>query len=240
MFDLANRIRNTQFFAKAETKAKAPWVLEKIKKQGLPSDGRILDISCGTGLLSNALASEGFHVTGVDLSPEKLRQAQIQDTTGSVRYIVANPSCLPFTPGTFDVVTAMDFWQREKNPEQIINEVSRVLKPGGLFFYHSFNRNFISEIFATKIADWFGPKQVRLGPLPVFPTPSEVAQCCLSSGMLMQEKAGINPVFSSVPIKSYWSGSLPETMQFKVVKSTLLTHMGFAKKFQRPHSMATS
>jgi 2-polyprenyl-6-hydroxyphenyl methylase/3-demethylubiquinone-9 3-methyltransferase len=225
---------------KAEPKVKAPWVLAKIKKQGLPPDGKILDISCGTGLLCNALAHEGFNVTGVDLNPQNLKLAQENDETKSVRYIVANPVCLPFSSGTFDVVTAMDIWPREKDPEQVINEISRVLKPGGLFFYHSFNRNLLTEIFAMKIADWFSPKQVRLGPLPLFPPPSKVARCCMSSGMLMQQKAGITPLFSSVPFRNYWLGALPERLQFKLVKSTLLAHLGFTKKYQEATVAVTS
>lgn len=224
MFSLGRlTIKNSIEFLRSDSKAKAPWVIERILREGIT--GNILDVGCGSGFLSNALAQEGFQVTGVDLCREKLKEAKTQDATNSVRYILANPLCLPFRPSTFDVVTAMDILETSDNADQVINEMSRVLKPGGLFFYHTINRNFLTQLFAGKLAEWFGKHSMAFRISSSFINPSEVASHCLNSGILSQEKAGIRPVFSSIPIRNYWSGVLPESLRFKVVKSTLLSHI---------------
>lgn len=212
-------------FAQPEKKSNAPWVVKKILKQGIGSGGKILDVACGAGYLSNALAREGFNVTGVDLSFQKLQEAKTLDNTNTVRYIVANPLCLPFRTGTFDVVTAMDFLESSENADQVINEMSRVLKPGGLFFYHSINRNFLTQLFAGKLAEWFGRPSMAFNISSSVITPSKVANHCLNSGLLAQEKAGIRPLFSSVPFKNYLLGALPENLRFQVVRSTVLSHI---------------
>lgn len=216
---------NSIGFLKPEKKDNAPWLVKKILKEGIGSTGQILDVGCGSGFLSNALAKEGFKVTGIDLSCEKLKEAQAQDNTNSVRYIVANPQCLPFRPGTFDVVTAMDFLESSAQCDQVINEMSRVLKPGGLFFYHSINRNFLTQLFAGKLAEWFGRPSMAFNISSSVITPSKVANHCLNSGVLSQETAGIRPLFSAVPIKNYLLGALPESLRFQMVKSTMLAHM---------------
>lgn len=210
---------------KPEKKTNTPWVVKKILKQGIGSSSKILDVGCGAGFLSNALAQEGFTVTGVDLSHEKLNEAKQQDATSSVRYIVANPLCLPFRSGTFDVVTAMDFLEASVDASQVINEMSRVLKPGGLLFYHSINRNFLTQLFAGKLAEWLGRPSMAFNISSSVITPSKVANHCVNSGLLATVKAGIQPLFSSVPIKNYLVGALPEKLRFQIVKSTLLSHI---------------
>lgn len=216
---------NSIGFRKPVKKTNAPWLVKKILKEGIKSSGQILDVSCGSGFLSNALAKEGFKVTGVDLSYEKIKVAQAKDNTNSVRYIVANPLCLPFRPGTFDVVTAMDFLESSDQCDQVINEMSRVLKPGGLFFYHSINRNFLTQLFAGKLAEWFGRPSMAFNISFSVIAPSKVASHCLSSGTLSQDTAGIRPLFSAVPIKNFLLGALPESLRFQMVKSTMLAHI---------------
>lgn len=226
MFSLSRLTTYDSFnFLSPEKKPNAPWVVKKILKEGIERSGQILDVGCGAGYLSNALAKEGLNVTGIDLCYEKLKAAQNKDNTNSVRYIVANPLCLPFRAGTFDVVTAMDFLESSANYGQVINEMSRVLKPGGLFFYHSINRNFLTQLFAGKLAEWFGRPSMAFNISSSVITPSRVASHCLNSGLLSQEKAGIRPLFSSVPFKNYLVGALPENLRFQVVKSTVLSYI---------------
>ena len=69
---------------RAESKTKTPWIIEKIKEHGyLNAETRVLDVGCGSGFLSNDLARNGLHVTGVDLSEESLKVAKKYDETKS-------------------------------------------------------------------------------------------------------------------------------------------------------------
>lgn len=96
-------------------------------------DTRILDLCCGSGQATAFLVKLSHHVTGLDASPTSLQRAKnnVPDAT----YIEAWAEDMPFEDNTFDVVHTsaalheMEIEQRTK----IIQEVNRVLKPGGIF-----------------------------------------------------------------------------------------------------------
>ena len=117
---------------RAESKAKTPWVLAQIEKYfPQATSTQVLDVGCGGGFLSNEMARSGLVVTGVDLSEESLKIAALYDASKSVRYLPANAYHLPFSDRSFDVVTAMDFLEHVDDPQKVILEIARVLKPKG-------------------------------------------------------------------------------------------------------------
>lgn len=214
---------------RAESKTKIPWVIEKIRAQGRGNS--VLDVGCGAGFLSNALAADGFQVTGLDFSADSLRVAGKHDTTKSVRYIQGDAYSLPFADASFDVVTAMDFLEHVEDPARVILEIGRVLKPGGMFFYHTFNRNPLCHLIVIKFVEWFvrnTPKDMHV--IHLFLKPEEVRKFCLAAGMHTKEVVGLRPVFTSIPLKNYFSGIVPRSMRFKIVKSTMLSYLGYAIK----------
>lgn len=216
---------------RAESKTKTPWIIERLKKNLPTEHPKVLDVGCGAGFLSNAMAKQGFQVTGVDLSQESLNVAHRHDTTGSVHYKAADAYHLPFPDATFDAVTAMDFLEHVEDPKRVIAEISRVLKPQGLFFFHTFNRNLISWFVVIKLVEWLvknTPKHMHI--LRLFVKPEEVRQYCTSAGMQVQEMTGLKPVFSSIPFKNFFTGVVPESLRFQLNKSLLLSYLGYAIK----------
>jgi 2-polyprenyl-6-hydroxyphenyl methylase/3-demethylubiquinone-9 3-methyltransferase len=215
-----------------ESEAKIPWVLEKIKKNFSENKNiKILDVGCGGGFLSNALAKNSFAVTGIDMSEDSLRIAKEHDETQSVVYQVADAYKLPFANESFEVVTAMDFLEHVEDPEAVVKEISRLLKPGGLFIYHTFNRNFIAYIMIIKFVEWFvrnTPKNLHI--LRLFIKPKELAGFCNRHEIDVKELTGIKPVFSTIPIKNYFTGVVPKTMKFELTRSLLLSYMGYGIK----------
>lgn len=105
-----------------------PRIVERITRgTGVARFGTVLDVGCGTGQSTRAIAEVADEVVGVDLSEEMLRCAEPHER---VRYLAARAESLPVTPKTFDLVTvglAFHWFDRER----FLAEVSRVLVPGG-------------------------------------------------------------------------------------------------------------
>ena len=211
---------------RAENKVKTPWILDRVKPHSL-----ILDVGCGAGFLTNELAREGHNVTGVDLSAESLKVAGKFDETKSVDYIVANAYELPFEDHSFDVVCALDFLEHVEDPARAIKEFSRVLKPNGKFFFHTFNRSPLSWFVIIKLVEWLIPKTPKhMHVLHLFIKPEELKKYSLSAGMHVTEMTGIKPVFRSIPLKKIFKGRVPPEMKFELTKSLALSYLGVAQK----------
>lgn len=217
---------------RAESKTKTPWILGKLKEYSLLSPNtKALDVGCGAGFLSNELSMAGLDVTAIDLSEESLKVARAHDLSGRVLYLSADAYQLPFANQSFDVVTAMDFLEHVDRPEDIIKEISRVLKPQGLFIYHTFNRNWFSYFVIIKLVEWIvlnTPKNMHV--LHLFIKPRELMKYCLAANMKTLAIVGIKPVFSSITLKSLFSGIVPRSFKFELTKSQLLSYMGLAQK----------
>jgi len=217
---------------RAESLLKSTWVIEKIKLHDLFSPTKkILDVGCGAGFLSNSLALQGLQVTGIDMSEESLRVAKKYDETKSVEYLFSDAYRMPFPDQHFDVLTAMDFLEHIDRPVDMIKEFSRVLKPNGIFIFHTFNRNLLAYIVIIKLVEWLvknTPKNMHV--LHLFIKPDELKEYCLKANMTPLEFVGVKPVYSTIPIKNVFSGIVPESIRFELTRSLLLGYMGLAVK----------
>ena len=211
---------------RAENKVKSPWILKRLR-----TSSTVLDVGCGAGFLSNELALAGHKVTGIDLSESSLVVAHRYDKTQTVTYTVANAFELPFPDESFDVLCAMDFLEHVEDPAKVIKEFSRVLKPGGKFFFHTFNRNFIAWLIIIKLVEWLipnTPKNMHI--LRLFIKPRELKLYCKLAQLEIGELTGIKPVFSSIPVTKIFSGSVPPQMRFELTSSLLTSFLGMATK----------
>ncbi len=216
---------------RAEGGVEFPWIAEKIITHFGEKKVSLLDIGCGAGFLTNEFADRGYVVTGIDNSPDSLRVARNHDKSGSVNYVAGDALHLPFPDKSFDVVTCMDFLEHVSAPKSYIAEAARILKPGGLFFFHTFNRNVASWFLVIKCVEWLvknTPKNMHV--IELFIKPFELERFCLDAGMEPVEMKGIRPVLSSIPLKSLFTGVVPPEMRFELTDSLLLSYMGFARK----------
>jgi 2-polyprenyl-6-hydroxyphenyl methylase/3-demethylubiquinone-9 3-methyltransferase len=210
---------------RAENRLRNPWIASK-----LPSSSKVLDMGCGAGFLTHELASAGHEVTGVDLSEESLNVARKLDKKGS--YLRADVTAIPLESESFDAVCAMDLLEHVENPKAVVQEASRLLKPGGLFFFHTFNRTFLSWLIVIKGVEWCvknAPPDMHI--LRLFIKPEELKKICEDHGMATEEFRGLNVKVSS---KAFWQmvfkRTVPENLEFEFTNSLKIGYSGFARK----------
>jgi 2-polyprenyl-6-hydroxyphenyl methylase/3-demethylubiquinone-9 3-methyltransferase len=215
---------------RAESRLRVPWVVEKISRDG--AEACVLDVACGAGFLSNALALKNHQVTGIDLSVQSLAVAEKYDTTKSVTYLAMDAHHLDFPDASFDVVCAMDFLEHVSDRNQVIKEFSRVLKPGGRFFFHTFNRNFLSWLIVIKGVEWFvknTPDHMHTYDLLL--KPSELRVICEKNSFQIEALHGVMPKVWSKPfLKLLAARVVSSDFQFVFTSSTIMGYGGIARK----------
>jgi len=114
------------------------WRFATVKAIDPQPGERILDIACGTGTSSVALTRTGATVVGVDFSPGMLSQARRKHT--SVEFVEGDAVKLPFVSDEFDAVTISFGLRNVSDPKAALDEMYRVLKPGGRLVITEFSR----------------------------------------------------------------------------------------------------
>ena len=164
---------------------------------------RALDVGCGGGLLSEALASRGANVIGIDLAEASLEAARVHASEGSaaVEYRCVDAEALARErPASFEVITCLEVLEHVPEPSRVVEACAALLAPGGHAFFSTLNRN--PKSFALAIV---GAEYV-LGLLPrgtheylKLVRPSELASWCRAAGLEVAEITGLhfNPLLHS-------------------------------------------
>ncbi|MBA9084563.1 ubiquinone/menaquinone biosynthesis C-methylase UbiE [Fontibacillus solani] len=109
---------------------------------GLSKGAQVLDLCCGMGRHSMALHEAGYEVTGIDLSGVLLKEARSNDPEGTVTWVQSDMRSLPLEGG-FDAVvnlfTSFGYFERDEEHIKVLQEISRMLKPGGRFIIDFLN-----------------------------------------------------------------------------------------------------
>ena len=156
----------------------------------------VLDVGCGGGILSEAMAARGAHVTGIDLADKPLKVAQLHllESGREVEYIkVAAEELARERPRHYDVVTCMELLEHVPDPAATVRACSELVKPGGWVFFATINRNPKSYLFAVVGAEYV-LKMLPRGThdYAKFIKPSELAAMCRASGLAVADVIGMS------------------------------------------------
>ena len=172
-----------------------PLRLDWIDRHASLAGKRVLDVGCGGGILAEAMARRGAQVTGIDLSEKALRVAELHLLESKLdiayREIMAEELATQH-PGEFDVVTCMELLEHVPDPAGMVAACARLVRPGGLVFFSTINRNPKSYLFAVVGAEYV----LKLLPKGThdylrFIKPSELSRWSRAAGLAADELLGM-------------------------------------------------
>ncbi len=140
----------------------------------------------------------GFDVTGIDPSEHSLQIAAIHAKANSlqINYEKGTGEALPYRDNSSDIVFCCDVLEHVRDVPKVISEISRVLRPGGVFCYDTFNRTFISKLVAINISQvwkrWaFAPPNLHVWKM--FIKPDELTYLLRQHRLDWKEHWGMEP-----------------------------------------------
>ncbi len=160
----------------------------------------VLDVGCGGGILTEAMAAQGAQVTGIDLSSKALGVARLHQLESGARVEyrqIAAEALAVEAPGAYDLVTCMELLEHVPDPASTVAACAALVRPGGLVVVATINRNPKSYLFAIIGAEYV----LRLLPRGThdwarFLKPAEVAAFARRAGLELVELSGMtyNPL----------------------------------------------
>ena len=167
------------------------YVADRVRLAG----AKVVDIGCGGGLLSEALAARGADVLGIDASEEAVAaaRAHLEASGLDVEYRATTAEVLAESaPGRFDVVTCMELIEHVPDGAALVAACARLARPGGTVFFSTISRTPKAYALAIVAAEYV------LGMLPRgthdyarFVRPSELARWGRAAGLRLGDVTGV-------------------------------------------------
>ncbi|MGK2925105.1 MAG: bifunctional 2-polyprenyl-6-hydroxyphenol methylase/3-demethylubiquinol 3-O-methyltransferase UbiG [Lysobacterales bacterium] len=183
-----------------------PARLKYIAERATIEGAAVVDVGCGGGILSEALALNGGQVTGIDVASRTLAIAKLHlhESGLDVDYREVTVEDLALeSPATFDIVTCMEMLEHVPDPASIVRSVQDLLKPGGHAFFSTLNRTPLAFLLGIVGAEHIA----RLLPRGThrydrFIRPSELSAWIRTAGLELRDIAGLhyNPLTRSVKL----------------------------------------
>lgn len=167
---------------------------------------QLLDVGCGGGLLSEAMAHRGASVTAIDMGEEPLNVARLHAQQSRLKIVYQRATAEQFAAqnaAQFDIVTCLEMLEHVPDPESVIQACATLVKPGGAVYFSTINRNLKSYAMAVLAAEYilqWVPRGTH--DYQKFIRPSELACWGRNSGLQLQTLAGIvyNPFTATFAI----------------------------------------
>lgn len=175
---------------------RAGYVADRVNLRG----AKVADVGCGGGLLSEALARAGAHVTGIDLGEKVIDVARLHlhESNLQVDYRVQSSAELAASePASFDAVCCMELIEHVPDPAALVADLAAMVKPGGMVFMSTINRTpaaFGAAILGAEYITRMLPRGTHH--YAQFLKPSELGRLLRHAGLEMEDVSGLgyNPM----------------------------------------------
>ena len=168
----------------------------------------VLDVGCGSGILSESMAEKGAKVVGIDLGEKALKVAQLHSLESGVEvdYRLTSAEALAEAEAaSYDIVTCLEMLEHVPDPASVVSACAKLVKLGGHVFFSTINRNPKAYVFAVLGAEYI------LNMLPKgtheyakFIKPSELARWARQYDLLLEGQIGMS--YSPIT-QHYWLGT---------------------------------
>jgi 2-polyprenyl-6-hydroxyphenyl methylase / 3-demethylubiquinone-9 3-methyltransferase len=185
-----------------------PSRLQYIERALSLPDKQVLDVGCGGGILSEAMARAGARVLGIDLSQAVLDVAELHALEGKVPVdyrVIAAEELAQERPAAFDLATCMEMLEHVPDPATSLKALAALVKPGGNVIVSTLNRNPLAFAVAIVGAEYIARVLPRgTHEYLKFIRPSELARWGRQAGLELRDLTGItyNPFTRSFRLSS--------------------------------------
>ena len=156
---------------------------------------KLLDVGCGGGILSEALAAKGATITGIDAGDGPISVAKLHLLESGLNIDYSQSTAESWAaehPATYDALTCLEMLEHVPDPGSVVRACAAMVKPGGNLFFSTINRNPKAYLFAIIGAEHI----LRLLPKGThdyakFIKPAELAQWLRDAGLLLRDTTGL-------------------------------------------------
>lgn len=141
-----------QLYFNRDEKEAAEFILQLIDRLRPLSESRMLDIACGRGRHSKLLASKGFDVTGIDLSPRSIEEAREYETESLhfFQHDMRLPFWINYFNHAFNFFTSFGYFKSEREHYNVIRTVSNSLQSNGILVLDYLNVHYAEDHLVHK------------------------------------------------------------------------------------------
>lgn len=136
------------YFERDENEAQK-FILLLVEHLKLTANSRILDVACGRGRHSKFLASQGFDVTGIDLSLNSIEYAKQfeKENLHFYQHDMRLPMWINYFDYAFNFFTSFGYFATRREHDDAVSTIAKSLKPGGMALFDYLNVHYVEEHF---------------------------------------------------------------------------------------------
>ncbi len=200
-------------------------------RDGHPA-AHVVDVACGGGLVSLPLAADGFRVTGIDAAEGALDVARRRVPPGAdATFAAADVAALPLEDASADAVLLLDVLEHIESVPAALAEAARVLRPGGLVVFNTFNRTPVSAVVAVHALRLVAPDSpADLHVARYFVPPESLRASARYAGLRVDALVGMRPALGLPFWRSLARRRVDAGFRFTTTRSLALGYIGTATR----------